>query len=380
MSTIADNKGQPSYLLENGRVKVHVTVQGGHLTATFNDSITPFFTAPWWQEADIGDADQIIKILRGDFFCLPFGANLEPYEGQQHPIHGQTCNDCWDFVGLEEIDGEKALRLRMDLDADRGSVEKIIRVSDAQPLIYSEHIVTGWEGKSSAGHHAILQFPEEPGSGIIDMTEPVTGFTTPDLIEDSAMGGYCLLKPGQEITDRTKVPCGDGSTADLTRYPTKKGYEDVVIFMSDTSKPFVFTAASFPTEGYLYFQLKDPRVLPQTLFWLSNGGRHYAPWSGRLSGVLGMEEIAGFFHYGIKESVEPNFMQEKGFKPFVEFSKDHPTSIRVIMGLVPIAGYFTGVEDIIPSGDSEITILGKGGESISVSCNLDFLTSPANGC
>ena len=377
MSTIVDSKGQPSYLLANDRVRVYVTVQGGHLTATFNDGISPFFTAPWWKEADIGDIDQIIKVLRGDFFCLPFGANMEPHEGRRHPIHGQTCNDCWDYVGLDDRDGEKALRLKMDLDGDRGAVEKIIRVRDAQPLIYSEHIVTGLEGKYPAGHHAILQFPQAPGSGIIDMTEPITGFTTPELIEDSAMGGYCLLKPAQEISDRTNVPCCDGSVADLTRYPTKKGYEDVVIFMSDTSKQFVFTAASFPDQGYLYFQLKDPRVLPQTLFWLSNGGRHYAPWNGRLSGVLGMEEIAGFFHYGIKDSVEPNFLQERGFKPFVEFSKDQPSSIKVIVGVVPIAGDFTGVEDIIPGAGGKVTILGKGGRNISVSCNLDFLI--ANG-
>jgi len=374
VSAIVNHNGQPGYLLTNDRVKVHVTIQGGHLTATFDDSISPFLPAPWWNEADIGDADQIIKVLRGDFFCLPFGANSEPYDGNKHPVHGKTCNDCWEYVELEDGDGKKTLRLKMKLDEDGGTVEKIIRLKDSQPLIYSEHIVTGLEGKSPAGHHAILQFPQEPGAGIIDMTEPVTGFTTPAPIEDPATGGYCLLKPGVEISDRTKVPCRDGSTADLTRYPTQKGYEDVVLFANDTSKPFVFTAASFPGRGYLYFQLKDPRVLPQTLFWLSNGGRHYAPWNGRLSGVLGMEEIAGFFHYGIKESVEPNFLQERGFKPFIEFSRDRPASIKVIAGVAPIGGDFTGVRDIAPGAGGEIAILGNGGERISVSCDLDFLT------
>jgi hypothetical protein len=373
VSTIVSNNGQPSYLLKNDRVTIHVTVQGGHMTAVFDESVSPFFTAPWWNEADIGGDDQITRVLRGDFFCLPFGANTEPYDGIKHPVHGKTANDCWDCVGLDDRSPDKTLRLKMGLGADRGSVEKVIGLRDREPLIYSEHIVTEFEGESSVGHHAILQCPQDLGAGIIDMSEPVTGFTTPTPIEDSAMGGYCLLQAGQEISDRTKVSCCDGSLADLTRYPTKKGYEDVVIFMSDISKPFTFTAASFPDQGHLYFQLKDPRVLPQTLFWLSNGGRHYAPWSGRLSGVLGMEEIAGFFHYGVKESVEPNFLQERGFKSFAEFKKTHPSSIKVIMGVVPIASDFEGVQDIIRSGDSEITILGKGGQRISVSCNMDFL-------
>jgi len=97
MSKIVDNQGQPSYLLQNDRVKVHVTVQGGHLTATFNDSISPFFTAPWWEEADIGEIDQIIKILRGDFFCRlseptpnHMKANSIPYTGRRVTTAGIT--------------------------------------------------------------------------------------------------------------------------------------------------------------------------------------------------------------------------------------------------------------------------------------------------
>ncbi len=373
MSTIVSNNGQPSYSLTNDRVSVCVTVQGGHMTAVFDENISPFFTAPWWSEADIGGDDQITRVLRGDFFCLPFGANTEPYEDIRHPVHGQTANDCWDCVGMDDSGGDKTLRLRMDLDADRGAVEKLIRLRDGEPVIYSEHIVTGLEGKFPAGHHAILQCPQEPGAGIIDMTEPVTGFTAPEPIEDSTMGGYSLLQAGREVSDRTKVPCCNGGYADLGRYPTQKGYEDVVLFVSDTSKPFAFTAASFPGQGYLYFQLKNPSVLPQTLFWLSNGGRHYAPWNGRLAGVLGMEEIAGFFHYGMKESVEPNFLQEGGFKSFVEFKKARPSSIKVIMGVVPIENDFTGVRDIVKSGDGEITILGKNGRNMNISCNSDFL-------
>jgi hypothetical protein len=375
MNTIVNNHGQPSYLLKNDQVTVHVTVQGGHLTATFNEIISPFFTAPWCSEADIGDIDPIIKVLRGDFFCMPFGANVEPYEGQNHPVHGKTANDCWEWVDVDNSNPEKALRLKMDLNADGSAVDKIIRLRDGEPVVYSEHVVTGFEGKSPVGHHATLQFPTEPGAGMVDMTEPVCGFTPPAPIEDPAMGGYSLLKPGEEISDRTNAPCCDGGRADLTRYPTRKGYEDVVIFVSDASKEFVFAAASFPDEGYLFFQLKDPRVLAETLFWLSNGGRHYAPWNGRIKGVLGMEEITGFFHYGIKESVQPNFLQQRGAKTFLEFKKDQPTSIKVIMGVVPIGKDFGGVQDITRSSDGEITILGKGSETIAVPCNLDFLVA-----
>ena len=34
------------------------------------------------------DADWIIRLLRGDFFCLPFGSNVEPVGGRKYLLHG----------------------------------------------------------------------------------------------------------------------------------------------------------------------------------------------------------------------------------------------------------------------------------------------------
>ena len=376
MNTIENNEGQPSYLLGNDRVTTHVTVQGGHITAAFHHprkDFRPFFIAPWWREADLGAEDEIMKVLRGDFFCLPFGGNEEPYEGVQHPAHGITCNDCWSFVQRDEDDREKTLKLDMPFGPDGGNVQKIIRLRADDPVIYSEHVISGLGGKMPLGHHATLQCPDRPGSGIIDMSEPITGFTTPVPVEEPASRGYSLLKVGTEISDRSRVPCIDGTLADLTRYPTRKGFEDVVSVISDTSKEFVFTTASFPEEGYVFFQLKDPKVLSQTLFWLSDGGRHYPPWNGRITAVLGMEEVTSFFHYGLKPSVEPNFFHDKGFRSYVDFDQNKPTSIKVIMGLVPVEKTFSGVEDIVQDSDTEIAILGRGGERIGVSCAAGFL-------
>jgi hypothetical protein len=47
--------------------------------------------------------------------------------------------------------------------------------------------------------------------------------------------------------------------------------------------------------------------------------------------------------------------------------------VKVIAGAVPIGNDFQGVADITRSGDAEISITGKGGERIGVSCDLDFL-------
>ena len=159
----------------------------------------------------------------------------------------------------------------------------------------------------------------------------------------------------------------------MTRYPLPMGYEDLAFFVSDNEKEFVFTSVSVPEEGYLYFQLKNPRVLAQTLFWMSNGGRHYQPWNGRVRAVLGVEEITSFFHYGIGKSSENNFLQEKGFKTCFNIEEKVPAAIKLIMGLIPIEKNFKGVADIVKKSESMITIIGKGDEKIDVPCRVAFL-------
>ena len=86
-----------------------------------------------------------------------------------------------------------------------------------------------------------------------------------------------------------------------------------------------------------------------------------------------MEEITAFYHYGIKPSLDVNFFQEKGYGSYLEIDKDKPTSIKLIMGVVPIDNGFQGVKDIIKKDASTITVLGKGGQAIDVPCNVDFL-------
>lgn len=372
---IIKNDGQPSYTLNNNRVHVFVTVQGGHLTASFQidgREICPFFVAPWWQEAR-GDLDDIISTLRGDFFCFPFGGNVEPYQGMSHPPHGKTANACWNLVNLHDDARKRTLTLTMDLAPLEGRIEKQISLSADEPVIYQTHTIRGFQGKIPLGHHPTLKFPDKIGAAIIDMSEPLTGFTTPIPVEEPQNRGYSQLQSHVEITDRSNVPCIDGRHADLTSYPDQQGFEDIVIFMSDPSKDFTFTAASVIEEGYLYFQLKNPQVLTQTLFWMSNGGRHYAPWNGRVTGVLGMEEITAFYHYGITPSIEPNFFQEKGYPSYLDIENTGTTPIKLIMGLVPISKKFKGVSDIIRKDASTVTVLGRGGETIDVPCNVDFL-------
>ena len=67
--------------------------------------------------------------------------------------------------------------------------------------------------------------------------------------------------------------------------------------INDPKVPLAWTAATFAKERYAWFALKDPAVLRGTLLWISNGGRDYAPWSGK-NFALGVEPVNGFFDLG----------------------------------------------------------------------------------
>src|SRR6187401_420178 len=80
--------GKPSFMLENASVQVAVTKVGGHLIAAFDRAsaapIRPYHVSPWQEEQGPNQPKiepPILSVLRGDFFCMPFGGNDEAVDG-----------------------------------------------------------------------------------------------------------------------------------------------------------------------------------------------------------------------------------------------------------------------------------------------------------
>lgn len=369
-------RGQSSYVLENDRVRVYLSVLGGHLTADFRcgeKTVNPYFVAPWWQEAPADGLPEMINVMRGDFFGFPFGVNDEPYEGKTYPVHGPTSNGHWEGLELHREGDREQMSVCMMLAENEGRVEKTIGLHAGEAVVYCTHRISGFQGKVPLGHHPILQLPDREGAAYLDMTEPVAGFTAPITPEDPRTGGYSRLRANERIKDRRHTPCDNGETVDLTRYPTPKGFEDVALFVSDASRDFTFTSLSLPEEGYVYFQLKNPRVLASTMLWMSNGGRHYAPWNGRVSSVIGLEEITSYYYYGQVQSVAPNPLAELGYKTHVKIDAASPCEVKFIMGVAPIGKDFKGIREIQRKDAKHIRILGHEGEELEVPCQVDFL-------
>ena len=377
-SSLVTCLGQPSWRISNCNVAAYVTQFGGHLgPVTFRlgeRDINPLSVAPWITERHAHGMSVVLRVLRGDFFCLPFGGNQTPYRGERHPLHGETANARWKYAGMTGDNGQQTLHLRLSTRIRPGYADKLITLIDGQTMVYQKHIISGMRGRMSYGHHAMLRFPEQEGSGVISTSRFTYGQVFTEPLERPENKGYSILEPGACFDRLDRVPMTTGRMADLSRYPARRGFEDMVLLAADATLPLAWSAVTFPRQRYVWFALKNPKQLPQTILWISNGGRHYAPWNGRHVNVMGIEEVCSYFHLGLAESVRRNPLSSRGITTSLELHPDRPYRVLYAFGVAQIPVGFDQVADIVASADRHSVLLrSKNGKSVSLTMDGEFL-------
>lgn len=374
--TIKTIYGQKSFVLASRNVTAAVTETGGHLAPVefrvARRTVQPFAIAPWWGEKLPPSIPPIIRVLRGDFFCLPFGGNDTVVHGEHHPVHGETANAKWKCAGLTNDGRAVTLHLTLATKIRRGHVDKRIRLVKGHPVVYQEHVISGMSGPMSFGHHATLQLPDREGAGRLSTSRVAYAQVAPEPVENPAAKGYSFLQPGAVFHTLGAVPTITGDTTDLSRYPARRGYEDIAMLVAEPTLKVAWNAVAVPSQRYVWFALRDPRTLAATLLWMSNGGRHYPPWNGRHINVLGVEDLTAYFHYGLARSIEANPITDAGYRTHHVLEPDRPFVVRYIMGVAPIPADYDRVA-AIKCGSDGITLIGTGGEETSVPVDMKFL-------
>jgi hypothetical protein len=251
-------------------------------------------TAPWLGEVMPEGAPPHLQRLAGDFFCAPFGdASMDGA-----PPHGRTANGHWTCV---QTTGSTARHV-LDMPVMGARVEKELCLRDGHPFVYQRHIFTGGQGCIPVANHAMLALP----AGAIIRTSPKRFFETPGtaLEPDPSRGRSLLRYP-------LRGQAHDFGGVDLLTYPLGQRHEDFVTGVEAVGHALGWTAV-LRADGMLYLSLRDARALPLTMFWHSNGGRDYAPWSGRHMGVLGVEEGVGLALLGVSCAQEPDSLTAVG--------------------------------------------------------------------
>jgi hypothetical protein len=372
--------GQPSWRVASDCVDACLTQTGGHLgPVTFDlagQRVQPFSIAPWAEQTIDQGLPPLIHALRGDFFCLPFGGNDTPYDGEQHPPHGQTANGQWQARSLDHANGWHTLHLAMDTTIRPGHVDKQIALRDGHTAVYCRDTITGMTGAMPLGHHAMLKFPDQPASGRISTSGFIHGQVYHQPFEDPASGGQSCLQPAATFDRLDRVPTTTGELTDVSRYPARPGYDDMVQLYNDPSDDWAWTAVTFPEHGYVWIALKDPSLLRSTVIWLSNGGRPYAPWNSRHVAVAGLEEVTGFFHEGLAASAAPNAHAEQGLQTTVALDPDRPTHVNCIMAMAAIPAGFDRVHRIHAT-EAGLRLEADSDQTADLPLDLDWLHGPA---
>lgn len=368
--------GQPSWSFRSSHVHAHLTKLGGHLgPVTFrldHRTVSPLSVAPWAEEPAASGTIPLLRALRGDFFCAPFGGNATPWRGEQHPVHGETAGAKWRLAAIERTDEKVTLRASLDLRVRRGRVEKTIVLQEGQPVVYQRHVISGARGAMCLGHHAMVKFPDLPGSGLVSTSRFVRAQVFPGAFEQPENRGYSALKPGAVFRTLECVPLQTGGTTDLSIYPARRGYEDLVMLTADPKLPFAWSAVTFPLQRYVYFAVRDPRILRHTVLWISNGGRHYPPWNGRHTAIMGIEDTTSYFHYGLAESARANPLTRRGIPTALKLHPRKPTAIGYIFGVVAIPAGFDRVADIRAARDG-LEFVAASGKRVRAPVQLAWL-------
>ena len=369
---------QPSWVVASKQVELSVTQLGGHMApVTFYRHtprpVRPYYVSPWQTEGLKID-DPVLRPLRGDFFCMPFGAP-STFRGVSHACHGESATRRWRFVSLETAGKVTCLTLSMKTKVLPGRVTKCLRLAAGHNVVYVQHVLEGYACRTSLGHHATLALPEKPGALRVATSPFRLGMTCPDVVGDPAEAQYQSLALGKRFTDLRKVPLlwKEPASGDCTAFPTRTGFTDLLAVFPKIARGPAWTAATNAEGGYVWFSLKDPGVLPATIFWISNRGRHGAPWNGR-NLCLGLEDVCGYFANGLADSVRPNRLTRRGVHTAVTLSPDRPTMVNYIEGVVKVPRGFACVRSVA-FGAGEVTFTSVTGRKVTAKVNHEFLQS-----
>jgi hypothetical protein len=384
MNNKATIAGRSAYELQSRNITIAVTEEGAHMAPVsfFTDTanpVQPYYISPWQEEDPrlLEGQPPVLRSLRGDFFCLPFGGNALPPDGgsgaaaEEHPPHGETAGSPWALVEARQSGGAARMVLRMDTKVRPGTVEAQWFLTGQDNCIYNRHIISGMEGPAPLGHHATLSIDNGP---LNITTSPLQfGMTNPYSPPYSQGREYYALAPGARFEELTSVPTiwKDPAFTDCSVFPAREGFIDILQLFQENSDEPAWLTAHCREGSYIWFSLKNRKQLPSTVIWMENHGRHGAPWNGR-NACIGLEDVCAYFADGLAASVRPNLLGKAGISTAHTLSAGQPMVVSYIQGVVRVDPDFDQVERI-EFTKSGMEIVSTSGRVVPAAVKWEFL-------
>jgi hypothetical protein len=257
--------------------------------------------APWAGTTDSLALPGILRRLRGEWPCVPFGrtdlpddlppgwAALVPDDGWPH---GYSANHRWscEYASSERV----SLAIDYPDASPVARLERHVRAVPDAPALDIDLVI--WPRRSlrlPAGLHPTFRLPVPSGRVRLELGGHDGIFSYPSR----SAGAISRLRPDCR-SDSLETMAGFDGTIDLSRLPLDQDGEELVQVRALRSD------ADAPPLGlhYLDYDARvglwwDTRQLPDLMLWLSNRGRPEFPWEGRHV-ALGAEPVNSVFDLG----------------------------------------------------------------------------------
>lgn len=287
----------------------------------------PLQVAPWATEPQSAALPGILRRLRGEWPCVPFGRDdlpedLPPEWTAAAPTdhrtiwgHGYGAHHHWrliaqgaDFirVAIDYPDPEPVIRLEREIRAD----------PDQPALDITLTIIARRNITLPVALHPTFRLPQRPGSVTLEAID----FDQPVAYPVAAEPGISHLTPGSMPDGLTAMPGTDGDV-DLTHLPLDVATEEL-LQLKNCRGPIVLHYRAENAHVSLDW---DRHLLPDVMLWLSNGGRTAEPWRGRHY-ALGIEPVNGPFDLG--QVAVPPASHPLAERRGITLSPDQPCVIR----------------------------------------------------
>lgn len=328
-------------------------------------ALEPLHKAHWVDQPDVTHdvaVPPVERALSGDFFCAPFGVGhaSDGGDGGDGIAHGWPANSPWDVI--ETGPGTVTLHLRRDVMGAR--VTKTLRLAPDAPLLYQVHQIKGGTGALSVAHHPMVPFRTR--ARFCCSAKRVA--LTPDTPLEPDRNALALSVREADIT---KMPGVDGADIDLTHLPIATAHEDFVTLIEAEGAALGWSAVVRRSEDDVVFVLKDPRTLPVTMLWHSNGGRDHAPWNGQHRNVLGIEDGCTAGADGHAAALSQNRVSAEGVRSCLPLGPDQTHRIAHVIGAIPRPSGWSRVLEIAKR-DNQLILQGDDGTRVSIPFQPDF--------
>ncbi|TPI09439.1 hypothetical protein FJW06_26340 [Mesorhizobium sp. B4-1-3] len=292
--------------------------------------VSPMHVAPWTNKPESEALPGILRKLRGEWPCVPFGYSV-PAEGwpeswarvmgppaPDEEVHGHSSNHDWTWRASES--GSLSLALAYPEASPVERVERTIRPDPSAPAIDIEFsIIVRRACCLPIGLHPVFRLPFETGAATLELGDFDEGRTYPHDVEPDAS----LFARNKTFFELISVPARAGDTIDASRLPLTAATEELLQIEGSDG----IAALVDHEDGYRVQLSWQKEHFPSLLLWYSNRGRKAAPWNGRHV-AIGIEPICSPFGLGPATALADNPIAQSGIATALEFSPEKPFVTR----------------------------------------------------